>query len=82
MSKKVKMLFVVSGLLLLALSKRGLIFTMNMVDLYGEKTNAIRVFWWCSGLRIQHCHCCGLGSIPGLGSTTCHRHSQEEQRSN
>ena len=33
------MLFVVSGLLLLALSKRGLIFTMNMVDLYGEKTN-------------------------------------------
>ena len=38
MSKKVKMLFVVSGLLL-ALSKRGLIFTMNMVDLYGEKTN-------------------------------------------
>ena len=28
---------------------------------------------WCSGLRIQHCHCsgsscwCGLGWIPGLG---------------
>ena len=39
MSKKVKMLFVVSGLLLLALSKKGLIFTMSMVDLYGEKTN-------------------------------------------
>ena len=39
MSKKIKMLFVVSGLLLLALSKRGLIFTMNMVDLYGEKIN-------------------------------------------
>ena len=29
---------------------------------------------WCSGLRIQHCHCsgggccCGTGSIPGLGN--------------
>ena len=39
MSKKIKGLFIISGLLLLALSKRGLIFTMNMVDLYGEKTN-------------------------------------------
>ena len=24
--------------------------------------------WWLSGLRIQHCHCCGTGSIPGLGN--------------
>ena len=39
MSKKIKRLFIISGLLLLALSKKGLIFTMNMVDLYGEKTN-------------------------------------------
>ena len=39
MSKKIKGLFIISGLLLLALSKRGLIFTMNMVDLYEKKTN-------------------------------------------
>ena len=39
MSKKIKRLFNISGLLLLALSKRGLIFTMNMVDLYEKKTN-------------------------------------------
>ena len=40
MSKKVKMLFVVSSLLLLALSKTGLTTIMNAVDLYGEKTGA------------------------------------------
>ena len=37
---------------------------------------------WCSGLRIQHCHCsgsghcCDLGLIPGLGTSTCHRCGQ------
>ena len=25
-------------------------------------------------LRIQHCHCCGLGFIPGLGSSKCCGH--------
>ena len=25
-----------------------------------------------SQLRIQHCHCCGLGSILGLKTSTCH----------
>ena len=39
MSKKIKRLFIISGLLLLALSKKGLIFAMDIVDLYGEKTN-------------------------------------------
>ena len=35
--------------------------------------------WWLRGLRIWHCHYCGLGcccdvsSIPGLGNSTCHR---------
>ena len=35
--------------------------------------------WWLSGLKIQHCHCCGtgrycggVGSIPGLGTPVCH----------
>ena len=32
---------------------------------------------WCSGLRIQHCHCrsldgsCGMGLISGPGTFTC-----------
>ena len=40
MNKKIKGLFVVCGLALLALSKTGLMFTMNVVDFYGEKTGA------------------------------------------
>ena len=41
---------------------------------------------WRSGLRIQHCCCSGLGQcygadwIPGLGTSTCHRHSQNSKR--
>ena len=27
---------------------------------------------WVSRLRIQDCHCCGTGSIPDLGTPTCH----------
>ena len=36
------------------------------------------VLGWLSGLRIQHCpcsglgHCCGVGSLPGLGTSTWH----------
>ena len=40
MNKKIKGLFVVCGLSLLALSKTGLTTIMNVVDLYGEKTGA------------------------------------------
>ena len=40
MNKKIKGLFVVCGLLLLALSKTGLTTIMNTVDFYGEKTGA------------------------------------------
>lgn len=40
MNKKIKALFVVCGLALLALSKTGLTIIMNAVDLYGEKTGA------------------------------------------
>ena len=40
MNKKIKGLFVVCGLALLALSKTGLTTIMNVVDLYGEKTGA------------------------------------------
>ena len=40
--------------------------------------------WWPSGLRIWYCHCCdsgqccGVGSIPGLGVSTCLRYSQKK----
>ena len=27
------------------------------------------VSWWQNGLRIQHCHCCGMASIPGPSMT-------------
>ena len=42
-----------------------------------------KVSWWLSGLSIQHYHCygsghcCGMGSIPGPGTSACHRHRQK-----
>ena len=39
---------------------------------------------WLSGLRIQHCHCnglgycCGMGLIPGLGTSACPRYGQKK----
>ena len=27
--------------------------------------------WWINGLRIWHCHCCGMSSIPGRGNSAC-----------
>ena len=38
-----------------------------------------RAPWWLSGLRISHCHCCGLGSILGLGNCTCCGHRRNKQ---
>ena len=41
---------------------------------------------WHSGLRIRHCHfsgsghCCGTGSIPGLGSSTGHGYGRKERK--
>ena len=35
---------------------------------------------WCSRLKIQHCHSCGIGSIPGSGTSTCHGHGQKKER--
>ena len=34
---------------------------------------------WCSGLSIRHCHCYSVGSIPGLGTSTCSRCGQKER---
>ena len=36
------------------------------------------VLWWLGRLRIWYCHCCGLVSIPGPRTSTCHRHSQRK----
>ena len=39
--------------------------------------------WWLSGLRTWHCHCCSsgyccdMGSVPGLGTSTCCRCNQK-----
>ena len=30
-------------------------------------------------LRIQCCHCCGLGAIPGLETSACYRHGQKKK---
>ena len=35
---------------------------------------------WLSGLRIQHCHCCGMSLVPGLRSSTCHGQGQKQQK--
>ena len=41
---------------------------------------------WCSRLRIPPCHCScsgccyGAGSIPGLGTFTCHRPGQKRKK--
>ena len=43
---------------------------------------------WLSGLRIHHCHCsgscccCSTGSIPGPGTSICHKCSQKEKNKN
>ena len=46
----------------------------------------IGIPWWLSGLRIQCCHCYGLGGcsgtslIPGPGTSMCHRCSQNKTK--
>ena len=31
-------------------------------------------------LRIHRCHCCGAGSIPGLGTSSCHGCGQKKKK--
>ena len=51
---------------------------------YKEKLQGVPL--WCSGLRIWHCYynglgrCYGVGSIPGLGTSTCHRCGQKKKK--
>ena len=36
--------------------------------------------WWLCGLRIWHCHCCGIGSIPAPRSSVCHSAAGKKKR--
>ena len=42
-----------------------------------KKKKVFKDPWWSSMLRIQCCHYCGMGSIPGLGTSACCRHNQK-----
>ena len=52
-----------------------------------EKKNLyFGVLLWLSWLRIHHCHCsslghgCGMGSIPGPGTSTCCKDGQKKKK--
>ena len=53
---------------------------------YANLKRIPRVPWWLSGLKIWCCHycgcgyCCGMGSIPGLGTSACHRFSKKKKK--
>ena len=38
----------------------------KMVKQYVSKIKHVEVPRWASKLRIQHCHCCGIGASPGI----------------
>ena len=38
--------------------------------------------WWLSGLRIQHCHCYSVASIPGLGTSACWGYGRKKKQKN
>ena len=52
--------------------------------LLGHRRAPLRVPWWCSRLRILHCHChgsggcCGVDSIPGLGTSAERERERKE----
>ena len=54
-------------------------FFFNLIS--SLKSLKLGVPWWCSGLRIWHCHCSSsgccysMGSISGQGTSICHGHS-------
>lgn len=44
-----------------------------------QKNKPLGVPWWCRGLRIWCCHCCGMGSIPILEISACWECSQKKK---
>ena len=55
---------------------------MHSVNI-SQKKSIYGVPWWLSGLKIQCCpcsglgHCCGVGLIPGPGTSICCRRGQK-----
>ena len=45
-----------------------------------KKKANLEVPWWYSSLRIQACHCCGLGLIPGPRTSSCCRCGQKKKK--
>lgn len=60
----------------------GLIPATSVLSEYSQG----RVPFCCSRLGIRHCHCSslglchGMGSIPGLETSTCLKHSQKKEK--
>ena len=52
------------------LPKRILIFALFLNGHFLKKEWKKGVPWWLSGLRFWLCHCCGMGSILGPGTST------------
>ena len=52
----------------------------KLINLFNSSQEGVP--WWLSGLRNWNCHCFGLGcccsnvSVPGLGTSACHRCGQ------
>ena len=46
----------------------------------GFNKKRIRGVPWFSGLRIQHCHCCGSGYVTGLISGPEFLHASEKEK--
>ena len=63
---------------------------VRSVDPYPDqlfyKSILLGILLWCRGLKMQHCHCsglghcCGLDSNPGLGISIYHGRSQKRKR--
>ena len=75
-------LYALSFLIFTIIPKRRLL--LSIFHLLGN-WNSNGVLLWLSGLRIWHCHCsssgccCGVGSIPSLGTSPSHRHGQKKK---
>ena len=49
------------------------------INIWSLKIKWWGVHWWLRGLRMWHCHCCGMGSIPSPGNSICWRWGQKKK---
>ena len=47
---------------------------------YQQEAKGLGIPWWLSRLRSQPCHCCGMGSIPGLGTSAFKKKKRKKER--